>query len=248
MVPPPSCLKKRLALLPVSANTNEPHGPGKPGPNLVLLGPPGAGKGSLAENLVSLNVEHVSSGQFFRREVASGSELGKTFERALEKGTFVSDEMTLAVMQKWFFSRKRNRGFLLDGFPRNLLQGKVFDEWLVQRRERLDAVLFLKLEIEDSVLRISQRRVCPVDGSVYHLTFNRPRVEGKCDQCGATLVQRSDDTEETVARRWKIFEENTLPLVAKYRTEGLLLEIDASQSIEKVYQETLTKLSQRDLT
>jgi len=231
----------------VSDHANGSSASRRPGPNLILLGPPGAGKGSLAAKLASLNFEHVSSGDFFRQEIATGSELGREFARVLKEGAFVSDEMTLAVMRKWYFGRKKNRGFLLDGFPRNLLQSQVFDEWLAQRREKLDAALFLNLGIEDSILRISQRRVCPEDGTVYHLTFNRPEKEGKCDRCGADLIQRSDDTEETVSRRWRIFEENTLPLVEKYREEGLLLDIDASPSIEEVYQEATTKLSANNL-
>src|SRR5690625_1203205 len=104
-------------------------------------------------------------------------------------------------MRKWYFARKKSRGFLLDGFPRNLLQARTFDEWLEYRRETLDACVYLELSEADSLLRISQRRVCPKDGAVFHLTFSPPQQAGVCDHCGGALVQRSDDTEETVKRR-----------------------------------------------
>lgn len=222
--------------------------PGRPGPNLIFIGPPGAGKGSLADKLCSLNLDHVSSGNFFRAEVARGTPLGAAFADALKKGEFVSDDLTLAVMRKWYFGRKTSRNFLLDGFPRNILQAQALDEWMEARRESLAACLFLDLPLEEAVARISRRRVCPDDGMVYHLTFHPPQVEGRCDRCGSLLVQRSDDTEETVIRRWRLFEENTLPLVAYYRNQGLLHSVDASKPLEDVYADVLAVLSTFNLT
>lgn len=170
--------------------------------------------------------------------------MGVAFEKSLKAGEFVPDEPTLSVMRKWFFSRKADKGFLLDGFPRNLLQARVLGEWLEARREVLAGCLYLELELDEAIGRITRRRVCPVDHTVYHLTFYPPREEGKCDRCGGPIVQRSDDTEETVRHRWRLFEENTLPLVSFYRAQGLLLSFDASASIAQLEREVMTAVKE----
>lgn len=226
----------------------EQPSPGRAGLNLLLIGPPGAGKGSLAGKLCSLNLEHISSGEFFRAEAARGTRLGGAYAGALAKGEFISDELTLALMRKWFFARKSPRGFLLDGFPRNLLQAEVFDEWLETRRETLTACIYLELTLEDALQRISQRRVCPECKTVYHLSFHRPAASGRCDHCGGELVQRSDDTEETVVRRWRLFEENTLPLVSYYREQGLLCSFDAARPMDAVHSDVIGSLTTFSLT
>ncbi len=146
-------------------------------------------------------------------------------------------------MRKWYFARKQNRGFLLDGFPRNLLQAEALDEWLETRRDTLGACLYLKIGRDEAIVRISQRRVCPKDGSVYHLAFHPPKVAGICDLCGGPLIQRSDDTEETVVRRWRLFEEHTYPLVSYYRSRGLLLQFDASRPADEVSGDVVKTLS-----
>jgi adenylate kinase len=182
-------------------------------------------------------MEHISSGDFFRAEVVRGTSLGAAFESRLKRGEFIPDDLTLAVMKKWFFARKRAQGFLLDGFPRNLLQAKVFDDWLDARREVLSACIYLDLPLEEALMRITQRRVCPADGAVYHNTFYPPRESGRCDRCGGPLIQRSDDTEETIRHRWDLFERHTLPLVSYYKDQGLLLSFDASVSLEQLQRE-----------
>jgi adenylate kinase len=210
---------------------------------LVFIGPPGAGKGSLAAKLGSLNLEHVSSGDFFRAEVTKGTSVGATFSEALRLGNFIPDQPTLAVMRKWFFARKDSRGFLLDGFPRNRLQASVLGDWLEARRETLAACILLELSPEDSLRRISERRVCPSDGLVYHLSHHPPTTSGVCDQCGTRLVQRSDDIEKTVRNRLGLFAEHTLPLVDFYRSQGLLLTFDASVGSSELQSAVMGKLA-----
>lgn len=202
--------------------------------HLLLVGPPGAGKGSLARAFGSLNIEHVSSGAIFRREVEKGSPLGRAFEKSLKEGRFVPDEETLGLMRKWFFARKGQRGFILDGFPRNLLQAQVFDEWMETVRRPLTACVYLDISLEEAIRRISERRSCPVDGAVYHLTFHPPQKAGVCDRCGGAIIQRPDDTRETVVRRWEIFERITVPMLDHYRERGLLYRIDAARPLDEV--------------
>lgn len=203
-------------------------------PHLILVGPPGAGKGTLAKALAGRNLEHVSSGAIFREEVRRRSAFGATFEKALSKGEFVPDEPTLGVMRKWFFARKGRKGILLDGFPRNLLQARVFDEWMETARKILTACVYLDISLDVAIRRISERRSCPVDGSIYHLTFQPPIKAGVCDLCGASLVQRPDDTPETVIRRWEIFERSTVPVLDHYRERALLYRIDGDRPLADV--------------
>lgn len=194
---------------------------------LVLIGPPGAGKGTLAENLCSFTFDHISSGEIFREHVRNSTSLGQKLADGLADGQLVSDELTLETMKKWFWSRKANQGFLLDGFPRTLVQARAFDEWLESRSLKLDAVIHLHLEEEAVVERIAHRRVCPKDGRVYHLLYNPPAKEGICDDCGTELIQRSDDREPVIRERLRIYHEKTEPVLSYYREQGLLLSIES---------------------
>lgn len=246
----PAAVRGTLILnpLPVATISPESSNPERsgPGPNLIFIGPPGAGKGSLASQLCSLNIEHVSSGDFFRAEVGRGTALGARFAKALERGELIPDEPTLGVMRKWYFSRKGSRGFLLDGFPRNLLQARAFDEWMDTRRETLTACVYLELSCEEVIRRISGRRVCPNDGMVYHVTSQPPATQGVCDRCGTHLVQRPDDTEETVLHRWRLYEEHTLPVVSYYGEQGLVLTFDVARPLEDLQADLLSSLMKRN--
>ncbi|MCC5789873.1 MAG: nucleoside monophosphate kinase [Opitutales bacterium] len=192
---------------------------------LVLIGPPGAGKGTLAENLCSFSFDHISSGDIFRGHVRNQTPLGQRLGKSLANGQLVSDELTLETMKKWFWSRKPSQGFLLDGFPRTLSQAQAFDEWLESRSIKLDAVIHLHLQEEAVVKRIAYRRVCPKDGRVYHLLYNPPAREGICDDCGTELIQRPDDREPVIRERLRIYRQKTEPVLTYYREQGLLLTI-----------------------
>ncbi|MEX2382525.1 MAG: nucleoside monophosphate kinase, partial [Opitutales bacterium] len=193
--------------------------------------------------LRSLNIEHISSGDLFREKIRQKSPLGKRVENAINTGEFVPDEMTLTIVRKWFFSRKPNMGFILDGFPRNLLQAVCFDEWLEARGEVLTACILLDIPEDVAVERISKRRICPVDGSLYHLRSKPPQREGQCDLCGASLEQRVDDTEETVRKRYELYNDVSAPVATHYRSQGLLLTIDANRILDDVLRTVM-----RDLT
>lgn len=201
----------------------------------ILMGSPGAGKGTLAANLRTLNAEHVSSGDLFRREMKRNTPVGIAIRKTMKRGELVPDHLTLGLMRKWFWGRKSARGFILDGFPRTRIQAVCFDEWMETRGEVLTACVLLELSESETVKRLSQRRICPKDGTVYHLAHNPPRCEGRCDSCGSTLVQREDDIEEVIRRRYAIYERLTRPLADHYANLGLLSVFSA-----EIPQEELT--------
>lgn len=191
------------------------------------MGSPGAGKGTLAARLSSLNIEHLSSGHLFRREIEKRTPVGRAIEESMEHGELVPDELTLDLVRKWFRGRPPSRGFILDGFPRTLVQARCFDEWMEARNEVLTACVVLELPEEATVKRLSDRRICPKDGTAYHLLFNPPANGGVCDACGTELVQREDDKEAVVRRRYRLYRERTRPLLDHYRNQGLLREFSA---------------------
>ncbi|MCH8474148.1 MAG: nucleoside monophosphate kinase [Opitutales bacterium] len=209
---------------------------------LVLIGPPGAGKGTLAENLCSFSFDHISSGEIFRGHVRNQTSLGQRLEKSLADGQLVSDDLTLETMKKWFWSRKPNQGFLLDGFPRTLPQARAFDEWLESRSLKLDAVIHLYLEEDAVVERIAHRRVCPKDGRVYHLLYNPPAKEGICDDCGTELIQRPDDREPIIRERLRIYRQKTEPVLAYYREQGILLTQDSDRHAAELAKTVQQKL------
>ena len=209
---------------------------------ILLVGPPGAGKGTLSKNLCSLQLDHVSSGELFRQQVRSATPLGRRLKQSLSEGYLVPDGLTLELMRKWYFGRKTRSGFILDGFPRTLPQALAFDEWLEARGEKLDAVIALHLEEDEAVRRISRRRVCPRDGEVYHLDFRPPAKPGLCDLCGTTLVERSDDQGSVVRDRFRIYHRHTAPIIDHYRAFGLLVEINANRPASVVAEAILEQL------
>lgn len=201
---------------------------------LVLLGPPGAGKGTQAQMLQEkLGIPHISTGDMFREAVRRATPLGKEAQKYMESGRLVPDEVTIGIVRERL-SQPDAAGFLLDGFPRTVPQAESLDEFLASSGRPLDAVLSIQVPREVLIGRLTGRRVCSRCGANYHI-LNKPPVQaGKCDLCGGDLVQRADDTEETVSKRLEVYEQQTAALVGYYQQQGLVREINGNQEPEKV--------------
>ena len=201
----------------------------------VLVGPPGAGKGTQAQILaMELTIPKVSTGDIFRFNVSKGTELGLRAKEYMDRGDLVPDEITNAMVKDRLSQEDAAEGFLLDGFPRNVLQAETLKGMLSDLRTNLDVVLELRVDEEEVVKRLSGRRSCPECGRVYHVEYDAPRTAGRCDDDGAELYQREDDREETIRHRLKVYREQTAPLVEFYEREGLLVSISATGPVEEV--------------
>ncbi len=206
----------------------------------ILMGSPGAGKGTLAVELAARGVEHLSTGDLFRAEIERKTPLGGRIKTALDRGELAPDELTLGLMRKWFWGRPAGRGFVLDGFPRTLIQARCFDEWLEARNEVLSACVFLELGEEATVKRLSGRRICPWDGRVYHIEHRPPAIEETCDDCGGSLVRREDDAETVVRRRYRLYLKKSRPVAKYYRDQGLLRFYDADRRPAEIVSDLLS--------
>jgi len=203
--------------------------------NLVLLGPPGAGKGTQAERLVSdFELPYYSTGNILREAVDQGTELGKKAKEYMDAGELVPDELICAVIEERLDSGEADDGFLLDGFPRTIGQAEMLEEALEKRERRLTAALLIDAPDEEVVRRLSGRRTCVKNGHVYHVEFDPPKNEGVCDQDGSRLVQRDDDKPETVQKRLAVYHEQTEPLIQWYGERGLLRRFEGTRTPEEV--------------
>ncbi|MGE5553247.1 MAG: adenylate kinase [Betaproteobacteria bacterium] len=205
---------------------------------IVLLGPPGAGKGTQAGFLKErYGVVHVSTGDILREAKAAGTPLGLLAKGYMDRGELVPDEVVIGLVRERLSQPDvRAKGFLLDGFPRTVAQAEALDQLLRELGLPLEAVLNLQVDPELLTRRLSLRRSCPACGGVYHLENRPPQREGVCDACGATLVQRPDDAEETVRNRLAVYARQTQPLIDYYAARGLLRNLDGEQPIEAVRQ------------
>ncbi|WP_453992401.1 adenylate kinase [Bacillus nitroreducens] len=204
--------------------------------NLVLMGLPGAGKGTQAEKIVEkYNIPHISTGDMFRAAIKDGTELGLKAKSFMDKGELVPDEVTIGIVRERLSKDDCNQGFLLDGFPRTVPQADALEGILTDLGKKIDYVINIDVDSEILLERLTGRRICKDCGSTYHLVFNPPANEGKCDKCGGELYQRADDNAETVGTRLQVNIEQSKPLLDFYQEKGYLRNINGQQEINKVF-------------
>ena len=210
--------------------------------HLVIIGPPGSGKGTQAVRIAGeLGIKHLSTGDILREAVKEETELGLKAKSFMEQGALVPDELMLELIATEL-DKLDGKGWILDGYPRTLPQAEALEKMLDERGESIDKVLLIDVDPEVIVKRLTSRRVCPSCNAVYNLETLKPKVEGKCDKCGADLIIRPDDTEETVRNRLKVYEEQTAPVVEFYRNKGNLVPVKGEGSIEEITAEILRVL------
>jgi adenylate kinase len=210
---------------------------------LVLVGPPGAGKGTQAQFIAShFAIPKISTGEIFRANVSEGTDLGLEARKYMDAGDLVPDEVTIAMVKDRLGHDDARTGFLLDGFPRTVRQAEVLDDLLDPMSAPLDVVLELVVDDDEVVRRLSGRRTCHQCGHVWHLDFDPPGTEGICDRCGGELFQRDDDSEDTIRHRLEVYADQTSPLIGYYGDKGLLRGVDATGPVEDVTERAINAL------
>ena len=210
---------------------------------LILLGPPGAGKGTQAKRVIEeFDIPHISTGDIFRKNIKEKTELGQKVEGLLAEGKLVPDELTIEIVWDRLDQEDCKNGFLLDGFPRTIPQAEALDEGLAKRGLKLDRVLNIDVDKDSLVKRLSGRRVCPNCGASYHIDNNPPKVEGICDVCQTPVIQRDDDKEQTVLDRIKVYDSQTKPLVDFYNKQDLVFTVDGTLPIDEITNKLVTEL------
>ncbi len=203
---------------------------------LILLGPPGAGKGTQAASISKqYNVPHISTGDIFRKNIKEGTELGKKAKEYMDKGLLVPDDLVVAIVEDRLKEDDCKSGFLLDGFPRTVNQAKTLDKVLENMNTSLNNVINIKVDRDILVERIVGRRICKDCGATYHVEFNPTEEKDMCDACGGELYQRDDDKAETVVKRIEVYLNETSPLINYYDQKNILIDIDGEQDIDKVF-------------
>ncbi|PXW87697.1 adenylate kinase [Streptohalobacillus salinus] len=204
--------------------------------NLILMGLPGAGKGTQAEKIVEkYQIPHISTGDMFRSAIKGGTELGKKAKSFMDQGELVPDEVTIGIVKERLQKPDCEKGFLLDGFPRTIAQAEALENLLTELNSPLDYVIHVNVPEEKLVDRLTGRRVCPECGATYHVIYNPPKVEGKCDHDGATLIQRKDDQAETVSKRLEVNVAQQQPLLDFYQDKNYLVTVNGDQDINDVF-------------
>ena len=203
--------------------------------HILLMGPPGAGKGTQAAELkAKFQIPHISTGDMFRAAIKEGTELGKKAKSFMDDGKLVPDEVTIGIVRERLAKDDCKKGFILDGFPRTVDQADALEGILKDLGLSLTPVLNISVPARDLIERAVGRRICKKCGATYHVKFNPPKKEGVCDACGGELFQRADDTEETMKNRLSVYEASTKPLIEHYEKKGVYTEVDGRQAIDKV--------------
>ena len=213
---------------------------------IIMLGAPGAGKGSQASRIAKeYQLPHISTGDIFRANLKEETELGKRAKSFMDKGELVPDDITIAMLLDRIHKEDCKNGYILDGFPRTIPQAEALKEALAKKNEKIDLALDVEATDELIIKRMAGRRTCPACGAIYHIVTLPPKTEGICDRCGADLIQRKDDNEETVKNRLKIYHEVTEPLISYYKKEGILEEIDGAEELDKVFEKVKRIIHER---
>ena len=215
--------------------------------NLILLGPPGAGKGTQAVNIVEkYKVPHISTGDIFRENIKNGTELGMKAQEYMNRGELVPDELVCDIATDRLSRDDCKDGFLLDGFPRTVFQAEKLDEYLNAKGKTLDVVINLEADDEELIRRLTGRRICRNCQASFHVINIPPKKEGVCDYCGGELYQRDDDTVETAKNRISVYDEQTKPLVDYYCNKGVIANIDSTTGVKNVFADIVAALGETE--
>ena len=211
---------------------------------IIMLGAPGAGKGTQADLLAKeLRIPHISTGDIFRRNIKEGTELGRKAKEFMDAGKLVPDELTIAMLLGRIAGEDCGNGYILDGFPRTIPQAESLKKALDEKKDGIDVCIDIEVPDETIANRMSGRRSCPKCGATYHILYNKPAKEGICDACGAELVQRADDKAETVLERLRTYHELTQPLIDYYSAQGILKSFDGTRRPDEVFEAIMEGLN-----
>ena len=206
--------------------------------NIILMGLPGAGKGTQASKIIKkYPIPHISTGDMFRLAIKNGTELGKEAKSFMDRGELVPDEVTIGIVKERLSQSDARKGFLLDGFPRTVEQAEALNRIMEELGTKIDKTINVEVPEEELMNRLTGRRICEVCGTTYHLVFNPPKEEGVCDLDGGKLYQREDDNPETVANRLEVNIKQTAPLLDFYEDQGVLVNVDGSRDIDEVFKD-----------
>ena len=212
---------------------------------IVMLGAPGAGKGTQAIKIADkYDIPHISTGDIFRANIKGGTELGQKAKSYIDKGELVPDEVTIGMLLDRIAQDDCKNGYVLDGFPRTIPQAESLTEALKSQGDQIDFALNIDVPDEAIIERMSGRRACPKCGATYHIVYAAPKTENICDKCGTELIIRSDDKPETVKDRLNVYHQQTEPLIAYYKTAGVLREVDGTRELPKVFEDVVAILSE----
>ena len=212
---------------------------------IIMLGAPGAGKGTQAKKIAAkYAIPHISTGDIFRANIKNNTELGQKAKTYMDKGELVPDELVVDLIMDRFKEADCANGYVLDGFPRTIPQAEALDKALSANGESVDYAINVEVPDENIINRMSGRRACVGCGATYHIVYNPTKVEGKCDTCGADLILRDDDKPETVLNRLKVYHEQTQPLIDYYKAQNILKTVDGTQPMEKVFADIVAILGE----